>query len=1090
MEIAMPGESYARLWQDPLGLTADTKPTAGTELLLAGLEAAAKGKWRAYNQHYGHDPDKLRVLLLPVLLSGKGNPEDVETRLRMRYAVISALGRAQYIPSVPDRIMFANVDSDNPEVPFEEFDVRLLVTDNVEMAQNENNWVYDGGKDSPKGIPPREFERRLVIPQPYDRVVVVWLNQESAILREHSQKGGSASKNLSATLAHLVSNLVGSTAYHIEKGETKYYVDLPFSLGSGSKCTTADIDLKVVGPYDTDNLVALLDGEPSTPDASGPHPLSFKLLSSRATAADGVLQISLTRDPTFENYPLKQMPDAPGATVERTIGTDDSLVRSMLGELRNRGVEIGPEKHLVLIGEWDTLYSRGLGRSFASALNQNLPSEGNRRLMWASNPFALGSESSESSFLHEYSYLRGLDGRSTDASARKSTSKDSPDGSASSPGSAPAKDPDGAEGERQNDYLRRLEAQVKELEFRLANPRREQTDVTDRYPGPKATIGAIGVIGTDVYDKLMVLRALRRNFPGVIFFTTDMDATLMDTTESDWTRNLLVVSPFGLAAAESLQGRIPPFRDSYQTALFLTVLKAVGVERVGSHKFVLGPYWIKPRLFELGRSGYVDLSEREKPLLDLPNSPTPLHPASESRVYIHIRALTALALAIVVLAGFAFHIWSETPLSGWQWIQIFFGTSWALTLGGVIAFHVRYGAGWGSWIVSVLLMMVLFCKVSDAIFDHVERRWSIGNIVSVSVYVVTVVTAFCLLYVGIRGVSAARNEEPFSWFNGVSVWPTEILRVAVIFVATMGVVTSQAALRRMKRKVADKFGLFIPPLAEKALSFTQTLRLSVLFCSDPRAENNSSRRERYWWGCYYRITTPKARLWRIAAGMILSSLIFVCLYNLTGSPAELARGSLSRAIDSGAWYAALIAYIYLLFHVFDATVIAGIFITKLDLYLGSDSDFRDVDAMHIVNDISNVIAGIIYWPFSALFILIVSRNRLFSNWDWPVLLILVFFTGLVLIAAAALFLQQRVRRAKEVALDFLDGKIIQRLDFPSTDPAKRSVESLREERNQIMAFNGVAFQPWYQNPIFQAILIPLGGIGSLQLIERFATKLF
>ena len=36
--------------------------------------------------------------------------------------------------------------------------------------------------------------------------------------------------------------------------------------------------------------------------------------------------------------------------------------------------------------------------------------------------------------------------------------------------------------------------------------------------------GAIGLLGADVYDKMMILRALRPEFPAAVFFTNNYDA--------------------------------------------------------------------------------------------------------------------------------------------------------------------------------------------------------------------------------------------------------------------------------------------------------------------------------------------------------------------------------------------------------------------------------------------------------------------------------------------------------------------------------------------------------------------------------------
>jgi len=89
------------------------------------------------------------------------------------------------------------------------------------------------------------------------------------------------------------------------------------------------------------------------------------------------------------------------------------------------------------------------------------------------------------------------------------------------------------------------------------------------------SLKAIGILGTDVYDKLLLLQALRKKFPGIIFFTTDLDARLLHPEEIKWTRNLVIASGFGLQLHPKIQKGIPPFRDTYQTTIFYSVLKAV-----------------------------------------------------------------------------------------------------------------------------------------------------------------------------------------------------------------------------------------------------------------------------------------------------------------------------------------------------------------------------------------------------------------------------------------------------------------------------------------------------------------------------------
>ena len=147
-----------------------------------------------------------------------------------------------------------------------------------------------------------------------------------------------------------------------------------------------------------------------------------------------------------------------------------------------------------------------------------------------------------------------------------------------------------AEGPSQLDYIPRLADHIEQVNRELF------------VDSPAAQIRAIGVLGSDLYDKLLTLQALRPRFPNAIFFTTDLDARLWHPNQLKWTRNMVVASSFGLELQPELQQDIPPFRDSYQTAEYLSCLSALGLVSPDELKC------ISPRLFEIGRNGPVDLS--------------------------------------------------------------------------------------------------------------------------------------------------------------------------------------------------------------------------------------------------------------------------------------------------------------------------------------------------------------------------------------------------------------------------------------------------------------------------------------------------
>ena len=153
---------------------------------------------------------------------------------------------------------------------------------------------------------------------------------------------------------------------------------------------------------------------------------------------------------------------------------------------------------------------------------------------------------------------------------------------AKEPRSVPTlEDQERPEGPSQLDYTLRLAAELME--------RRHEVQKTGR------NLCAIGVLGSDVYDKLLLMQSLRQAMPGALFFTTDMDARLLHSSQQEWARNAIVASSFDLELGEDLQAEVPPFRDSYQTGQFLATLVALGREpvRLLDH--------VQPRLFEIGR---------------------------------------------------------------------------------------------------------------------------------------------------------------------------------------------------------------------------------------------------------------------------------------------------------------------------------------------------------------------------------------------------------------------------------------------------------------------------------------------------------
>jgi len=244
------------------------------------------------------------------------------------------------------------------------------------------------------------------------------------------------------------------------------------------------------------------------------------------------------------------------------------MMAVLVAELGIRRVE--KKDHIIILSEWDTFYGRSMPDTFKNA--------------WKS------SEKDEQP-VQAYGYMRGLDGKLPDKDDKTDSSADKKaDNKDKSATNAKIELP---EGQNQKDYLRRLADSLRDLDQYLI-----KTDAN------KKGIAAIGVLGSDVHDKLMILEALRQYFPHKLFFTTDLDAAYSHPAKWPQTHNLLVASGFDLKLRAELQGNIPSFRDSYQTAFFLATQLILKNTSDSANPITIQP---PARLFEIGRSHSLSL---------------------------------------------------------------------------------------------------------------------------------------------------------------------------------------------------------------------------------------------------------------------------------------------------------------------------------------------------------------------------------------------------------------------------------------------------------------------------------------------------
>lgn len=799
----------------------------------------------------------------------------------------------------------------------------------------------------------------------------------------------------------------------------------------------------VLGPVSSGTVRAMYEESARLPEASVPagagssNPYdcvrNASVYSYSATAS--AAQITQTSTKRVENDDALAKPflQALNITFLRTIQTDQFVLEELVRELDRRSIGTKAlETHIALISEWDSLYGQKFRDSLSFALCNGRPTGELKRC---------------DNRIHQFSYMRGLDGVVSKPPAPRQA-KDSAEPPLKLT-ATPALER--AEGDSQADYLRRLADHMRRSAEHM--PKGE-------------TLRAVGVVGTDVYDKLLVLQGLRPHFPNAVFFTTDLDARLLHPEQFSSARNLIVASSFGLRFHPAFQRDVPPFRDSYQaSAFFATRLAMTRSDEVNvaiEQGRING--WLRTRVFEIGRNRAFDLSPIRSPgksepvgsrCDDFPNCET-IHPQRDDFVP-HLHDVS---------------MW--IPMSA-------IGMGLLLAYGG--SRRLRQSVAFGfTWI------------------STNKRRVYVGILACGALLAV-------LVYVGRMIAQEGDAGEPLVFATGISIWPTEMIRAVA---SVLGVAFIIKILSEVARTTQSLNRNFFPTSHDAARA-----RL--------RARDLVTRgKAREAWKTVYAIggvTTPTAScvdakaLWRnynIQSSLLSRALRIVpfgilfyafagTIVNMLGVPSVPARGSVSAHVD---WYLLFVVcvpvIILLLFVVVDVTRQCGGFIRDISLeiptkwpddagkrFRGSrviaEEDLcRWLDICFIA-DWTETIGRLFYYPFSIIVLMIAARSAIFDNWATPLGLLIVFGLTLVYTVGCGLYLRACAEAARAVAVGHLMSSLIKTKG--EGDGHRAAAEQLTLMVAEVKAMRRGAFAPLTEQRLIRAALLPLSGASGIALME-------
>jgi hypothetical protein len=1048
----------ARLWQDPIGAVArgrqdethhKSKDSKGDR-----SEDLHKPSVLASGLCDRNSRTDSHPLIMGVMVLGGPYPEYAESRRRARYAVLAAMNEAGFAPESPEHIGY-------------------VVPENAWPGQRPEFIAYE------------------------------WLGlREGAALTGASAPAVAAQtepKSGRAEIERVLLLWLDSDVFW--KDTNKKLVALANQLHPDAQCANLDSasrGLIVLGPGDSMMLRNLI----RDPDLEAVKDDAPKLL---------FYDYAATADATRILNPGSKSPERvffshKNIVVYRTIGTDAGLAKALRDELVRRGAVAVPDpraarktvpRHVVILSEWDSLYGQTwpeqMAREFSGCADMTpacTMADIRRIAPW----------------IHTYSYLRGLDGQLPvyQSSANSSTEagsapdKDESSGAASRRGEE--KRIERPEGQSQLDYLRRLAASLAVLQRDLDHDHGE-------------TIGAIGVLGSDVYDKLLILEALRPLFPNAVFFTTDLDTRLLHPQQLQWTRNLLVASNFGLSLHPDLQADIAPFRDAYQTSLFLTtriaIVNAARGDCGSENQFDCLPVdqsrikrWLEPpRLFEIGRMGAFDLS---------------VGPAGEAGSSAH------LLPACKQLQDCNYIHSVPSPM---------YPTPSALSL--------RIGF-------SVLIIGVLVATAATGRAQHaIEWLRSGGRRHSNSARVLLAVTlGIALLLLGffiphiwsdLAGRLTRDDGMPITLLEGVSIWPTELIRVVAGGLAVWFLVRGWRSLNRNADDIATRM-LWQPERAVlidrvhrmcahwpwwRKLLRMLSFRLNLPKADEVDPHTGLTPKAEAFWMAYIYQSRPWARFWRVTAATLLYLAFGIAVSFLFGFPQSPHRGEFALRANSVVTLISVFLMLALIFFVVDATALSALLIGKLRSdfpqadgsapFLPSDGskglrwpqrtldhfaaklriNRRYVDqwiGMHFIARRTGAIVGLVYYPFIVLSLMVLARSSLFDNWTMPVALIIVFSVSFLIVIACAVVLRWSAEASRRKAIWRLTNEIIG-LKGAGKD-GERTAEQLQVMIEQIRNFQRGAFAPYSQQPVIRALMLPLGTYGGGALLQYLTLSNF
>ena len=534
---------------------------------------------------------------------------------------------------------------------------------------------------------------------------------------------------------------------------------------------------------------------------------------------------------------------------------------------------------------------------------------------------------------------------------------------------------------------------------------------------------------------MMILRALRPAFPSAVFFTNNYDAHFERIDQWDDVHNLVISSPFGGTLPQRPE-RLAPFRDNNQTSMYAGTLRAFGTITDS------GDLVRQPHLFEISRKGAFALLK-------------PPDPKSSLRA-------------------------NEITPQG--------ATAWFCDR------KVQWNLGTG--------LSALFLMIGSISLSIVDRRSPFARGLRERLMRLTGSTAACLL-LGVPMIVLAiatiaqtgdAQLEPLAFFSGISIWPSEMLRLLALLLAVHFLIKAHLALRENEQELTDDFAL-APEPAKKWTLRKPFAGLCPWWMEHPEwVRKGAQFTARDAWSTYLSWNQFWPRVIRVGALTAIYLVFSISVFGLLGLPVTPARGDIALSVDRWILGAAVLGMMILTFYVVDAIrlnsnliriVTGGVTQWEPNIAVGGSRipplTREDLTRYHDVAFIAGRTEGVaplIWYPLIVLAVMVLARSSFFDNWSWPVSIILVFSLNALWAFGSAAFLRRSAEQLRRAAIDKLQLLRVESYESPGR---RQMFDELIAE---IRGLKKGAFAPLSEQPFIRAVILPSGGLGLIAVAQR------